>query len=58
MKACQMNALMWHTLYDAFARFAAHAREIHFYDDAVDAMEKSIFEMSPYAKHKKEGTAK
>lgn len=53
-----MNALMWHTLYDSFARFAAHAREIHFYDDAVDAMEKSIFEMSPYAKHKKEGSAK
>ena len=58
MKACQMNALMWHTLYDSFARFAAHAREIHFYDDAVDAMEKSIFEMSPYAKPKKEGSAK
>ena len=53
-----MNALMWHTLYDSFERFAAHAREIHFYDDAVNDMEKSIFEMSPYVKHKKEGTEK
>lgn len=50
MKACQMNALMWHTLYDAFAVFAALARQYHFYEDEVGRMEASLFEMSPYPK--------
>ena len=51
-----MTALEWHVLFRAFAEFAALARQYHFYEDAVNDMEQSIFEMSPYAKHKKEGT--
>lgn len=45
-------ALQWHVLYDAFAVFAALARQYHFYDDEVNRMEASLFEMSPYRKKK------
>lgn len=44
--------LQWHVLYDAFAVFAALARQYHFYDDEVNRMEASLFEMSPYRKKK------
>lgn len=44
--------LQWHVLYDAFAVFAALARQYHFYDDEVNMMEASLFEMSPYRKKK------
>lgn len=43
-------SLQWHVLYDAFAVFAALARQYHFYDDEVGRMETSLFEMSPYKK--------
>ena len=43
-------ALQWHVLYDAFAVFAALARKYHFYEDEVNRMEASLFEMSPYPK--------
>lgn len=42
--------LQWHILYDAFAVFAALARQYHFYEDEVNRMEASLFEMSPYPK--------
>ena len=41
-------ALQWHVLYDAFAVFAALARQYHFYEDDVAKMEVSLFEISPY----------
>lgn len=41
-------SLQWHVLYDAFAVFAALARQYHFYEDDVAKMEASLFEMSPY----------
>lgn len=47
--------LQWHVLYDAFAVFAALARQYHFYEDDVAKMEASLFEMSPYPKRRKEG---
>ena len=43
--------LQWHILYDAFAAFAAMARQYHFYEEAK--MEASLFEMSPYKKNRK-----
>lgn len=43
-------ALQWHVLYDAFAVFAALARQYHFYEDEVNRMEASLFEMSSYPK--------
>lgn len=42
--------LQWHVLYDAFAVFAALARQYHFYENEVSRMETSLFEMSPYKK--------
>lgn len=42
--------LQWHILYDAFAAFAAIARQYHFYEDDVAKMEAALFEMSPYSK--------
>ena len=42
--------LQWHVLYDAFAVFAALARQYHFYEDEINRMEASLFEMSPYPK--------
>lgn len=42
--------LQWHILYDAFAAFAAMARQYHFYEEDVEKMEASLFEMSPYPK--------
>lgn len=43
-------APQWHVLYDAFAVFAALARQYHFYENDVAKMEASLFEMSPYPK--------
>ena len=43
-------SLQWHVHYDAFAEFAALARQYHFYEDEVNKMEASLFEMSPYPK--------
>jgi hypothetical protein len=43
-------ALEWHLLFRAFAVFAALARQYHFYEDEVNKMEASLFEMSPYPK--------
>jgi len=43
-------ALEWHLLFRAFAEFAALARQYHFYEDEVNKMEASLFEMSPYPK--------
>lgn len=42
--------LQWHVLYDAFAVFAALARQYHFYENEISRMEASLFEMSPYRK--------
>lgn len=44
--------LQWHVLYDAFTVFVALARQYHFYEDEVDKMEASLFEMSPYPRQK------
>ena len=43
-------ALEWHLLFRAFAEFAALARQYHFYEEEVNKMEASLFEMSPYPK--------
>ena len=43
-------ALEWHLLFRAFAEFAALARQYLFYEDEVNKMEASLFEMSPYPK--------
>ena len=45
-----MPSLQWHLLYRAFEAFAVLARECHFYEDEVNKMEASLFEMSPYPK--------
>lgn len=49
-----MNNLHWVALYEAFAAFAAMARQYKFYDDEVNRMEKSLFEMCPVKR--KDGT--
>lgn len=43
-------ALEWHLLFRAFAEFAALARQYYFYEEEVNKMEASLFEMSPYPK--------
>lgn len=46
-------SLQWHFMYEAFANFAALARQYHFYEPEVARMEKSLFDMSPYRKDDK-----
>jgi hypothetical protein len=45
-----MNGLAWKELYTAFSKFAYLARKQHFYDEWVQEMEYSIFEMCPFRK--------
>lgn len=40
-------ALEWHLFFETFEKFAAMAREYHFYDEEIRKMEASIFQMSP-----------
>ena len=44
-------ALEWHLLFRAFSKFAALARQYHFYEDEIARMGTSLLEMSPYEKH-------
>lgn len=44
--------LQWHVLYDAFAVFAALARQYHFYDEEVARMEQSMMDMNPFPRRK------
>lgn len=41
-------SLQWHLFYNVFEKFASMARQYHFYDDEINRMEASLFEMSPY----------
>ena len=45
-----MNGLAWTELYNAFSKFAYVARKQHFYDQAVQEMEYSLFDMCPFPK--------
>lgn len=47
-------ALEWHLFFETFEKFAAMAREYHFYDKEIANMEASLMEMSPIAIKSKE----
>lgn len=49
-----MTALEWHVLFQAFAEFAALARQYHFYEDEIAKMGASLLEMSPYPDKKED----
>lgn len=44
----RIPALQYVLFSEAFQKFAALARQYHFYEDDVAKMEGSLFEMSPY----------
>lgn len=44
----RIPALQYALFAEAFWKFAAIARQYHFYDEEVERMEKSVFEMDPY----------
>ena len=44
----RIPALQYTLFAEAFWKFAALARQHHFYEDDVAKMEVSLFEMSPY----------
>lgn len=44
----RIPALQYVLFAEAFQKFAALARQYHFYDEEVARMEASLFEMSPY----------
>ncbi len=43
-----MNGLAWSELYEKFAEFAYVARRQGFYNNTVQEMEYSLFEMCPF----------
>ena len=44
----RIPALQYVLFSEAFQKFAALARQYHFYEDDVAKMEVSLFEISPY----------
>ena len=44
----RIPALQYVLFSEAFQKFAALARQYHFYEDDVATMEVSLFEISPY----------
>lgn len=44
----RIPALQYVLFSEAFQKFAALARQYHFYDTEVARMEKSVLEMDPY----------
>lgn len=42
-----INSIQWKILYDKFTEFAYLARQYNFYNEEVDKMENSLFEMCP-----------
>lgn len=44
----RIPALQYVLFAEAFQKFAALARQYHFYEEDVAKMEVSLFEMSPY----------
>ena len=44
----RIPALQYVLFVEAFQKFAALARQYHFYDEEVARMEKSVLEMNPY----------
>ncbi|WP_019543936.1 hypothetical protein [Selenomonas bovis] len=44
----RIPALQFVLFAEAFQKFAALARQYHFYEDEVAQMEKSVYKMSPY----------
>lgn len=44
----RIPALQYVLFVEAFQKFAALARQYHFYESDVAKMEMSLFEMSPY----------
>lgn len=45
-----MGSAHWIEFYEKFSAFADMARRCHFYDDQVQEMEYSLFEMCPLPK--------
>lgn len=45
-----MCSTQWIEFYEKFSTFADMARKYHFYDDQVQEMEYSLFEMCPLPK--------
>ena len=43
-----MNGLAWSELYEKFAEFAYVARRQGFYNNTIQEMEYSLFEMCPF----------
>ena len=44
----RIPALQYALFAEVFWKFASMARQYHFYDDEINRMEASLFEMSPY----------
>lgn len=53
----RIPALQYVLFAEAFQKFAALARQYHFYEDEVARMEASVFKMSPYPKRRKDDKA-
>lgn len=50
----RIPALQYALFAEAFWRFAALARQYHFYDEEVARMEQSMLDMDPYPKGEKQ----